>query len=129
MLKRIANLLEDKSLYIAIVLTFLIAYLSIISLNNLIPNFEFWYFDKIVHISFYTFLTLSWFLALCLSKIHILKSILIATCISFYGIVIEVIQENYTPNRVGDIYDVIANTIGILFGFGIYILWIQKRKF
>lgn len=128
MLKRIANLLEDKSLSIAITLSFLIAFLSLTSLQNKIPKFEFGYFDKIAHITFYTFLTLSWHLALCLKKNYIFKSILIALSITFYGIVIEVIQGKYVPNRAGDIYDVLANTIGVIFGFGLFILWIQKRK-
>ncbi|MDP3352649.1 MAG: VanZ family protein [Flavobacteriaceae bacterium] len=128
MLKRIVNLLEDKSLFIAIVLTFLIAYLSFIPLNNLIPKFEFGYFDKIAHIISYASLSFSWFLAVCLKKVPIIKIILTAICISFYGIIIEVVQGNYTPSREADIYDVLANTIGIIIGLGIFILWIQKRK-
>lgn len=128
MLKHIANLLEDKSLLIALVLTILIAYLSLISLNNLIPKLEFGYFDKIAHIIAYTFLTFSWFLALCLKNVKILKFLVIVISIIFYGIIIEVIQGNYTPNREADIYDVLANTIGIIFGIGVFVLWIQKRK-
>lgn len=128
MLKRIVNLLEDKSLFIAIIFTFMIAYLSFISLNNLIPKLEFGYFDKVAHLTAYSFLTLSWFLALCLRKLEFLKSLLIAISITFYGIVIEVIQENFTPNREADIYDVLANTFGIILGFGIFVLWIQKRN-
>ncbi|MDP2087978.1 MAG: VanZ family protein [Flavobacteriaceae bacterium] len=128
MLKRIANLLEDKSLYIAIVLTFLIAYLSIISLKIEEPKIEFGYFDKVAHTISYIFLTLSWFLAFSLRKVNFFKSLLIAISISFYGIIIEMIQGKFTSNREADIYDVLANTIGILLGFGIFILWIQKRK-
>lgn len=128
MLKRIVNLLEDKSLYIAIIITFLIAYLSFINLNNLIPKLEFGYFDKVAHLTAYSFLTLSWFLALCLKKVKFKKSILIAIGIMCYGIVIEVIQGNYTPKREADINDVLANTVGIIFGFGMFLLWIQKRK-
>ena len=106
----------------------MIAYLSFISLNNLIPKLEFEYFDKVAHLTAYSFLTLSWFLALCLRKLKFLKSLLIAISITFYGIVIEVIQGNFTTNREADIYDVLTNTFGIILGFGIFVLWIQKRK-
>jgi VanZ family protein len=122
------NLLEDKSLYIAIVLTFLIAYLSFISLNNLIPKFKFGYFDKVAHIISYTSLSFSWFLAVCLKNRYSLKPIIIISSITFYGIIIEVIQGNYTPSREADIYDVLANTIGVIIGYKIFVLWIQKRK-
>ncbi len=126
MLKRIANLLEDKSLIIAIALTILIAYLSFTSKQ--IPEIEIGNIDKYAHIIFYTILSFSWFLALSIKNTSKYKSLLIGFCVLFYGIIIEVIQENYTTNREGDIYDVIANAIGILIGFGIFIFWKQKIK-
>ncbi|MDH3381135.1 MAG: VanZ family protein [Flavobacteriaceae bacterium] len=122
------NLLEDKSLYIAILLTLLVAYLSFISLNKIIPKFEFGYFDKIAHLISYLSLSFSWFLALCLNKFNYLKSLLIVIGLFFYGIIIEVIQEKYTVNREADLYDIFANSLGIILGIGIFILWIQKRK-
>ncbi|MCM2302926.1 MAG: VanZ family protein [Flavobacteriaceae bacterium] len=128
MLKRIVNLLEDKSLYIAILLTLLIAYLSFISLNKIIPKLEFGYFDKIAHLISYLSLSFSWFLALCLKNESNLKTIIIVLSITIYGIIIEIIQGNYTPNREADFYDVLANTIGVLIGLVLFILWIQKRK-
>ena len=128
MLKRIANLLEDKSLYIAIVLTFLIAYLSFVSLNNIIPKLEFGYFDKIAHIISYTSLSFSWFIALCLKKESNLKSIIIVLSILIYGIIIELIQGKIATNREADIFDVFSNLIGIIIGFGMFVLWTQKRK-
>ncbi|MDO9260601.1 MAG: VanZ family protein, partial [Flavobacteriaceae bacterium] len=75
-----------------------------------------------------TLLCFNWFLALSLRKVNFLKSTLIILCIFFYGIIIEVLQEILTTKREADIYDVIANTMGILIGFRIFILWIQKRK-
>lgn len=128
MLKRTVNLLEDKSLYIAITLTIVIAYLSLLSTPLKIPKFTFGYFDKIGHLFFYTMLTLSWFLALSLNKIKILKSILIILAILFYGIIIEVLQKVATTNRNAEFYDVIANISGIILGFSFFVLWIEKRK-
>lgn len=128
MLKRIANLLENNSFYIAIILTFLIAYLSFISLNNLIPKVEFGYFDKIAHIISYTSLSFSWFIALCLKKESNLKSIIIVLSILIYGIIIELIQGKIATNREADIFDVFSNLIGIIIGFGMFVIWTQKRK-
>ena len=128
MLKRIANLLENNSFYIAIILTFLIAYLSFISLNNLIPKLEFGYFDKIAHIISYTSLSFSWFIALCLKKESNLKSIIIVLSILIYGIIIELIQGKIATNREADIFDVFSNLIGIIIGFGMFVIWTQKRK-
>lgn len=128
MLKRIANLLEDKSFFIAIGLTILIAYLSLTSLQDKIPKLDFGYFDKIAHLSAYSLLTWSWFLSIIKQKVGIARSLLIGILISIYGIVIEVIQGNYTPDREADIYDVLANTIGVILGFVLFFLWKQKRK-
>lgn len=128
MLKRIANLLENNSFYIAIILTFLIAYLSFVSLNNIIPKLEFGYFDKIAHIISYTSLSFSWFIALCLKKESNLKSIIIVLSILIYGIIIELIQGKIATNREADIFDVFSNLIGIIIGFGMFVLWTQKRK-
>lgn len=128
MLKRIANLLENNSFYIAIILTFLIAYLSFVSLNNIIPKLEFGYFDKIAHIISYTSLSFSWFIALCLKKESNLKSIIIVLSILIYGIIIELIQGKIATNREADIFDVFSNLIGIIIGFGMFVIWTQKRK-
>lgn len=128
MLKHIANLLEDKSLYSAIILTFLIACLSLTSLQIKIPEVTFGYFDKVAHIIFYTLLSFHWLLALSLRKVYFLKTLLIITGILFYGIIIEVLQEIFTSSREADCYDVIANAIGVFLGFGMFEWWIHKRK-
>jgi VanZ family protein len=44
-----------------------------------------------------------------------------------YGIVIEVIQNTFTNYRSGDLYDVLANSLGAFFGGGvIFILFLGK---
>jgi VanZ family protein len=126
MLKRIANLLEDNSIYFAIILTIVITFLSLQTVK--IPKSTFGYFDKVAHVSAYSALSLSWFLSFCLSENKNRNLLLIGIAISIYGIIIEFIQGNYTTNREADIYDVLANTFGLLIGFGIFHFWKQKRK-
>ena len=38
----------------------------------------------------------------------------------FYGIIIEVIQENFYTSRTGDLMDVVANSVGILLGLIVF---------
>ena len=47
-------------------------------------------------------------------------SLIILGVISLYGIIIEVLQGLVFESRTADLWDVIANTIGILIGFSIF---------
>ena len=68
--------------------------------------------DKLVHFSFYFILTLLFLRSL---KKELKYKYLIVMSFSFvYGIIIEVLQENFTSGRKGDFYDVLANLTGIV---------------
>ncbi len=78
------------------------------------------YGDKVVHFTFY-------FVAAVLGSLFFVKtkeekSILIkylkilALSLIFFGMVIEVIQEEMTVNRSGEVFDALANSIGVIFG-------------
>ena len=68
--------------------------------------------DKIVHFSFYFILTLLFLRSL---KKEIKNKYAIVMVLSFvYGIIIELLQDNFTSSRKGDFYDVIANLTGIV---------------
>lgn len=123
MLKRIANLLEVNSLILAIALTVVITYLSLITLK--IPKLTFGYFDKVSHIIAYTALSFSWFLSF---REKNKKFFSIAILIFIYGIVIEVIQKTATLNREADFIDVFANTTGIGIGYVMVTFWMRNRK-
>lgn len=123
MLKRIANLLEVNSLILAIALTVVITYLSLITLK--IPKLTFGYFDKVSHIIAYTALSFSWFLSF---RDKNKKFFSIAILIFIYGIVIEVIQKTATLNREADFIDVFANTTGIGIGYVMVTFWMRNRK-
>jgi VanZ family protein len=47
-------------------------------------------------------------------------SLKIVFALLFYGIIIEVIQDNWSVSRTGDLMDVLANTIGILLGLIVF---------
>ena len=78
------------------------------------------YGDKVVHFIFY-------FVAAVLGSLFFIetkevKSVLIknlkilALLLIFFGIIIEVIQEGMTINRSGDVFDALANSLGVILG-------------
>jgi len=110
------NLLVPKQLLFAIALlwTGVIAYFCLEKASDLpgitIPNL-----DKCVHSFFHFGFTLLWFLFFRkqLPSSTFGKLLLYSFFLSFvFGISIEFLQEFYTKTRKGDVFDVIANTIG-----------------
>ncbi len=79
---------------------------------ELCKEFEFFvHFDKVFHFMFFTGLALN----IPLTK-NIFGKILIFIFILLLGISIEVIQY-YIPHRGASPHDLLANTLGVIFGF------------
>ncbi len=110
MQKRIKSLLERNSFIIAIIITIGIAYLSLSKPMHLNTSIRIKYLDKILHASAYFSLTLSWLFALRNNT----KKKWIGMPLFLYGVAMEFLQESLTDNRQKDIYDVVANSFGIL---------------
>jgi len=108
MQKNIKNLLERSSLFIAIGITLLIAYLSLSKPVQL--NLEITFLDKILHLVAYFTLTVSWLFAL---KDYSNNKIIFIG-LFLYGVLMEFLQGWLTTYREKDILDVIANTVGVL---------------
>lgn len=121
---------KHKFFVLAIGWTLLITALSLMSLKEA-PKIELSFADKIAHVIIYLIFTILWFLAFSretISKLLTKKAILISSIVSvFYGIIIELLQENFTTYRQGDLGDVLANTVGVLFAV-IILLSIGKLK-
>ncbi len=125
MLKHIKNLLERNKFFIAIIITIAIAYLSLSNPIALKPPIKITFLDKIFHFIAYCSLTLSWLFALN----KVLKFKLITISIFLYGILMEFLQGILTTNRQEDVYDILANSLGILFGlllFNIFYKYLTK---
>jgi len=110
MLKHIKSLLENNAYLIAISLTILIAYLSLSNPVDLKIPIKINFLDKILHATAYFSLTISWMFALR----NYSKRKYIVIIIFLYGILMEYMQFWLTNNRQKDIYDVAANTFGII---------------
>lgn len=98
----------------------LVCYMALIALFSLmpgdaVPQTHVW--DKLQHSAGYAVMTLLLFMA-CTSKKQFLKGL---PLIFAYSMGIEVAQT-FTPDRVFELRDGLANAVGILIGYGCYIL-------
>ena len=107
----------------AIVYTIAIAILSLISTDN-VPKLGIDISDKLLHVIAYALLTAIWYFGLKINKINIGNLLLSASCI-IYGIILEVIQGKVKTHRTADIYDVLANSIGV--GLVIIVIYFWQR--
>lgn len=124
MQKLIKNLLKGKFLFIAIVITIAIAFLSLVKISFKQPiNVSF--LDKIEHCVAYFVLSLTWLLALGKSK----KSIAVITVLCLlYGIIIEILQAEITSYRTAEYLDALANMVGIALALLIFQCFFRKKQ-
>lgn len=108
-------MLKKQYFLLSILYTVLLAAVCLIRLNNL-PDIRVSNGDKIFHLLAYLVLTFLWVNTL-IYKFKLKKESAIVYgglfCIAF-GIIIEVLQGSVTSYRSSDIYDVVANTFGVL---------------
>lgn len=108
-------MLKKQALIIAIFYTLGLAVVSLITISNL-PDAGISFADKIFHFIVYGVLTYLWvntfFFKFKWSKV---KAITYASVLSVvFGIIIEVLQGSVTTSRFMDVYDALANTLGVL---------------
>ncbi|MCF6307599.1 MAG: VanZ family protein [Flavobacteriaceae bacterium] len=123
--KLIKKLLEPNTLLVIcllyvllITIAFLFPARGSVKVNFIIP------LDKIVHSSIYLILAFLWniYFYLTKNKDNIKKSVfaILGLCLA-YGIIIEIIQEQFVQFRGADIFDVLANMIGAMVGTIIFL--------
>ena len=92
--------------------------------GNHIPKVALWQFDKLIHSVIYLLLAIC--LLLSFNKQYIKNhkrfqiSLIVILVASFYGGLMEFLQDHIFINRSGNWFDFIANTIGVFFGVLIY---------
>ncbi len=74
--------------------------------------------DKILHTFAYTVLMISWLFVY--RKQHFRKYLVLFAVLSVFGIIIELLQAYMRLGRNEDLYDVLANTIGLTLGMSIF---------
>ena len=116
MLKLIKKLLEANALLIALSITILIAFLSIVNLAR-IASKELVLNDKLNHTIAYFFMALSWLFAFQKKKRHSLKEMHIIVLCILFGILMEFLQWGFTSYRNASYLDVLANSFGVLIAY------------
>lgn len=121
-------MLKTKIVFgLAIFWTAFVTTFSLISLGDIgndvpIPNK-----DKYVHFTFYFVFVSVWYLYLNkMNPISRNKWMVLIAAISF-GILMEICQGVFTTTRSPDVLDVIANSVGAIFGL-LFITTILKNK-
>ncbi|WP_228914226.1 VanZ family protein [Salinimicrobium sediminilitoris] len=127
--KNTLKLLKVKLLFLltAVSYTILILYLSLINLADT-PVKELGVSDKVMHGGAYFGLGLLWMLFVLFSfkENKLFKKILIISVSSIaFGIFIEVLQDTLTSYRQLDLYDIFANTLGVVLA-GIVVWTLRK---
>lgn len=119
-------MLKKYAFIIAVLYSLALATVSLVKLNN-VPNAGISFADKIFHFLVYSVLTLLWANTFFFKfKYKKVKAIFYAALFSIiFGIIIEVLQGSVTASRHTDIYDAIANTLGVL--IMVLILLINKK--
>lgn len=114
-------------IYFAIILTVAVTVGSFVSFDDVsvIPE---QYSDKFIHTFTYGLLGLSWLLGYKQKAKELKFSILISATVFFYGIIIEVLQGVLTDNRQSDLYDILANFVGISLSFVFFNIIFQKKS-
>lgn len=118
-------MLKKFALVLALIYSVALISISLVKLNN-VPDIGVSFGDKVFHFLAYCLLTFLWFSAFLFNyNFKKKKAIISASMLAIiFGIVIEVLQETITVSRAMDIYDVIANTLGVL--LSVFILVINK---
>ncbi|MFY0602560.1 MAG: VanZ family protein [Flavobacteriaceae bacterium] len=125
MLRHTKTLLRRSSLYISLTITILITFLSLIKIQAK-PLIQISNEDKIHHALAYLVLTLSWLITKSIKFKKTTDFVIILSCFVF-GIIIEALQAIITTYRSASYLDILANLIGIIFGFIIFKALTRKK--
>ncbi|WP_242082793.1 VanZ family protein [Aestuariivivens sediminis] len=107
-------MLKKFAVHIAVLYSIGLTSVSLINISEL-PEIDLDSGDKLFHFFTYFILTLLWYNVFSrkelAKKAAVIKSVLLAF---MFGIIIELLQSVFTKTRSSDVYDVLANTLGIL---------------
>ena len=107
-----------------LLLALIIFYGSLTSGSNLnkINIFQINNIDKLIHLSFYFLLSISFQSSLLRNTLFNKKQQILITSILIisYGLMMEVFQFYFTSDRSAELYDALANTFGCILGIFIF---------
>ncbi|WP_439152336.1 VanZ family protein [Winogradskyella sp.] len=101
-------------LFLAIVYTIALTVASLINING-VPKLGFSFDDKIYHFLAYLLLSLLW-VTYIKSHSKSFKVLITTVVLIVFGIVLELVQHPFNPNRTYDNLDLLANCFGVIVG-------------
>ncbi len=129
MLQRIKKLLEHNALILAIIITLIIAFLSLSIVPKINIGLNINSGDKYLHTIAYFTLAFVWFFVFRDNFKNTSFKIYLIISLVFYGIILEAFQDKLTNYRTADLYDIVANTIGIIIAtvfFNKFLKWFNS---
>ena len=119
-------MVNKKFLWLSIIYTLLIFFISLIPLPNItIPDFNLFQPDKLAHFIIYFIMLYLWLKSNSLKENKFrLKSLILVLFISSF---IETLQGTSFIKRHYELADLIANSFGILFSYIVFVLYPHKK--
>ena len=115
-------------LFIAVLWTLLITFLSLASLGSIGQSIKVPYKDKIVHFTFYFVFVVLWNLYRHVKEVHNIKARMVLFIAIAYGILMEIFQAKFTNYRSADVFDALINSFGAISGLLFFKLFLQKKN-
>lgn len=119
---------KKKSFWLALGWTFLILFLSFKSASSFKTKLTFPNQDKVVHFMFYFVFVFLWYRFLFSIKKNSIGFVLFVCLFAFgLGLIVEYLQGVLTVDRSSDVYDVMANGLGVVVGGFFSYLFLNKK--
>ncbi|RZP05997.1 MAG: hypothetical protein EVA42_04630 [Flavobacteriales bacterium] len=119
-------MVNKKFLWLSLIYTLLIFFISLIPLPNItIPDFNLFQPDKLAHFIIYFIMLYLWLKSNSLKENKFrLKSLILVLFISSF---IETLQGTSFIKRHYELADLIANSVGIIFSYIVFVLYPYKK--
>ena len=119
-------MVNKNFLWLSLIYTLLIFFISLIPLPNIIiPDFNLFQPDKLVHFIIYFIMLYLWLKSNSVKENKFrLKSLILVLFISFF---IETLQGTSFIKRHYELADLIANSVGIIFSYIVFVLYPYKK--
>ena len=119
-------MVNKNFLWLSLIYTLLIFFISLIPLPNIIiPDFNLFQPDKLVHFVIYFIMLYLWLKSNSLKENKFrLKSLILVLFISSF---IETLQGTSFIKRYYELADLIANSVGIIFSYIVFVLYPHKK--
>ena len=128
MLKAIKTLLKDNALIIAVLCTLAILVGSLASINTLVSSIPVKISDKSLHAVAYFLLAFCWFYTVYKSTRIRISTFIVALLTIAFGMVVEALQGGLTSYREADVFDMLANSIGVFLAYLIFKLVLKNKQ-